>query len=885
MQENNPGFDFVTPAGRQGWEAVHDLAPLSGSAEGIIFRATGDDPYAVSPSVAVSPGKPYWLKMRIKASQNGIAQFFYFPEGEGASERNSIRFPVSAGEWREIFLPLPAFTQSRYRFRLDPPGNVGAATILSSLRLLPRIETPEPEWTRPGIPQIPANAPTISSGAVTLKHGSGLGAFAVLIGGERFAIGNNHPLLGYQVSVDQPARWLSLAGAVPAVFLRNGAIVVTATITDPEGADWTITQKFLPGKQANSVSVESSLVVTAARRILHYPFLTLLPGVGTFGEKKNQAILAGVEYLDRDEPSSSEADIKGPEAQRQVPDRSTLTLPLMAIVAGGKWISLVWEPSADVAACFDSPDRRFKSGGHLLSLLYPGAEGMSRRAPGSLLPLASASLPPKQTVSARATIYGGSGGDITLAVRAYIAGRGLPVLTAKEELLAVEPQFAAGWLDSGIKAGNRYRHAYPGDFGPQPAADAAVCQDWLANPGGQRPSATVSSALIAASRAARAGIAPPELRVSGVGHIRTPAALLAYSSPADIQKSLQQAVTEARELLQRLDADNGRIKYRPSPGRPDYGKTHFADHANGMTAEIVARALDLARLTGDQRIIRDATLRLQDLDNLYRGTVPRGAQTWEVPLHTPDILASAHLVRAFVRGYELTDESRYLESARYWAWTGIPFVYLVPPTAHPIGLYGTTPVLGATNWEAPNWIGLPVQWCGLVYADALYDLAYWDKGGIWERIANGIVLSGIQQTWPRYNGKEGSDKARQGLLPDSFNLTGQIRNDVAINPATLQTPFAQMTGKPIYTAWRFGLNGQFVHAPGAISAVPGLGSGLRFAVDSRLTEPYQILLTGVFEANIREVRVNGRPTPYLYDFREGRLLIPTRGKCTIEILY
>ena len=107
----------------------------------------------------------------------------------------------------------------------------------------------------------------------------------------------------------------------------------------------------------------------------------------------------------------------------------------------------------------------------------------------------------------------------------------------------------------------------------------------------------------------------------------------------------------------------------------------------------------------------------------FRGRVPRGAQTWEIPLHTPDILASAHLVRAYALGYELTGEQEFLDQAIDWAWTGVPFVYLVNPTGQPVGPYSTIPVLGATSWKAPVWFGRPVPWCGLVYADALYWLA------------------------------------------------------------------------------------------------------------------------------------------------------------------
>ena len=63
----------------------------------------------------------------------------------------------------------------------------------------------------------------------------------------------------------------------------------------------------------------------------------------------------------------------------------------------------------------------------------------------------------------------------------------------------------------------------------------------------------------------------------------------------------------------------------------------------------------------------------------YEGTVPRGAQPWEMPLHTPDIIASGLMVRCCALGYRLKPDVRYLQAARYWAYTGLSMVYLVPP--------------------------------------------------------------------------------------------------------------------------------------------------------------------------------------------------------------
>ena len=839
---------------------------------------TGGDPYASGPAAMVPAGKALWLRLRLKASETGMAQVFYFPEGAGPSEADSVRFPVVAGAWRDISVPLPAFSAAGYQFRIDPPGMAGSSAIVASLDVAPRIETPEPEWPRPEPPTIPANASSVRSGALTLRHANAFGAWEILIAGERFAIGNTRSLIGAQQDENEPTRWLKLwENAATVTSITGGALIVKTAVTDSEKAIWTLTQRFSPGPRPDSLRFEITAQISEARRVAYLPLLTLLPGVGTFGAAKSQAILAGVEYLDKDEPSSSEADIKGIESQRQVPDVYQLTLPLMAIAARGKWLALSWDASPDIAACFDSPDRRFHSGGHLLSLLFPGATEQTRRAPGSLLPFYNLPVKAGQTISLRGTLYAGAGADITPAIRAYIADKGTPPLAALSALWPEDKAtalFAAGWLDSGVKVGAHYRHAYPGDFGPQLAADAAVCQDWLA----ATPNPEVGR-LRAAARAARAGIAPAEMNEPAIGHVRTPVPTLLYANVTYVERQLRRLAESGMALNQRFEEGGGWVRYQPTPGKPDFGKTHYATHANGLTGETLARMCDIAYFTGSQPLIQQVLRRLEETDNLYRGTVPRGAQTWEVPLHTPDILASAHLVRAFVRGYEMSDNIRFLEAARYWAWTGVPFVYLVPPTPQPVGLYGTTPVLGATQWTAPNWIGLPVQWCGLVYADALYDLAYWDANGPWKKLADGIVVSGLQQTWPR-----GSDPKRQGLLPDSFNLPGQIRNDVAINPATLQVPYSRYIGRPIYGNLRVAPPGPYIHAPGIIRPQTFLGPGLRFRIDSWTKEEYSILVSALFTPPLT-VRVNNRPVDAPYRVRDGWLIIPARGVANVEVNY
>jgi len=289
--------------------------------------------------------------------------------------------------------------------------------------------------------------------------------------------------------------------------------------------------------------------------------------------------------------------------------------------------------------------------------------------------------------------------------------------------------------------------------------------------------------------------------------------------------------------------------------------------------------LEAAAFSGDRDLITAGLERLQAMKKFHDG-VPRGAQTWECPLHIPDILASAQMVRAYTLGYELSGQADYLDEARYWAWTGVPFVYLVNPTAAPTGLYATIAVFGATQWKAPVWLGLPVQWCGLVYSDALYRLVRHDPSGPWQRIADGISASGVQQTWPA------SDQAMQGLLPDSFVLRSQHRNGPAINPATLLASAAVYYSQPrLYDFASFRQAGLRVHAPGSINGIKEEKNKITFQVETWVDHPYYVLINGLNHAP--KLKINGKQaecsTPHEFQEKEGRLILKLEGTSRIHL--
>jgi hypothetical protein len=320
------------------------------------------------------------------------------------------------------------------------------------------------------------------------------------------------------------------------------------------------------------------------------------------------------------------------------------------------------------------------------------------------------------------------------------------------------------------------------------------------------------------------------------------------------------------------------VRYNPQPGGPDYGRTHFANEASGLASRVVTDLLEAAAFSGDRELLDAGLNHLRALGRFSQG-VPRGAQTWECPLHTPDILASAHLVRAYTLGYELTGDADLLEQARYWAWTGVPFVYLVNPASGPVGPYATIPVFGATQWQAPVWMGLPVQWCGLVYAEALHRLVRHDPGAPWKKLADGITLSGIEQSWPS------GDARLQGLLPDSFALRAQHRNGPAINPATVQACASHLFDQPAYDFWSFRQNDVRLHAPGQIKNPREKPGRVSFEIRTWLKRPYFVLLNGL----TRQPRaaINGITTalssPHQFLHEDGRLILRLDGAARVEL--
>lgn len=755
-------------------------------------------------------------------------------------------------------IPAPG----RTRFRFDPPQGKGAATV-KRVTLSFRVPAATVSFGRAEPVRLGADALQLAAAGGTLRHDPrrmnvwvyerGVVVVAESVPNEPFLYQDGN---GKACAID----WTK--GSFESRLDPDGKFLdVGAKWCDPEGRVWKFTRRFVP--KDDGFGVTTSLSVDRPAQILHVPYLTVVADRASKGHKV-QALLPGVEYL-ADEPSSNEKEIRGPQANRLMPVADKICYPFMLVTQKDHGTALAWTRPAGgdqpFSAVFDTPDRTFASGGHLFGLWAPatGGEREERR------PFVLFSSVPFSNGTCTARVRVTRGGTVAEVLETVIRPEDLPTVptATKADYCRVLTQ---GWLESEIRVGNQWRHAWMetlNRFGPQPACDVPTLLGWLSSVtddvGTRERLDRAAAETIAAlpEKGARRGWG------SGISHVRRPVPPLVYGDLAGFVRTMTDAV---RQNLKKM-AD-GVVRYQP--GKRNYAETLGSDECNGYTALTSSAMMRAALWTGDETLVAAALEAVDRMTERYRGTVPCGAQPWEMPLHTPDIVGSARLLTTYVDAYLLSNDAKYLVEANYWAWSGMTMVYLQPApydydstVAHPVGLYATCGVMGATNWTAPNWIGRPVQWCGLVYAAALYDLARAirarepSRAAFWHKVADGIAASGLQQCYG-----EDAEPAVRGLLPDSWDFKLHTQYPVPINPGTLQECAADAIGKPYYARVRLtdGDKSPILHVPGDCAVLPSEGAELRV----RLT-PWPRAGFNVCVARIDRpiaVRWNGQPVPF-----------------------
>ncbi len=543
------------------------------------------------------------------------------------------------------------------------------------------------------------------------------------------------------------------------------------SFADNDGVNWGVDLSFGFQEGSRVVSASYTLSPSEEREIYLFEGPVIRAGDGSFGSGKDEALFPGLEWLVQGEVSSDTLDASPPHNLRVTPKPIKITIPLMAVrnervVAGIMWNPLYeWADGEDmISAKFASPNWVEKEDNHLMGLLVPSVPKWVKE--NELEAKSPYLLEAGKEVRISAKVFSIRGSSVLDAV----------TLWADEHGGFPEPKPWPRSLDEEMAL---CRTAYLSTLWEPEAKGWPHCVDWDPAPYKANISMLWIDSMMSDDPEVRstdrevAGIVLDVLKRQGPGglvgfDVHIPQGQLPYLA-GDLDSAFGALCDYANGLIASQSSDGS----WPYNGKPELGR--IGDVNVGTCAHNADITLKVGRMTGNRNAIEAG---LKALGHMDRYIIPRGAQTWEVPLHTPDVFACAKAMSAYIEGYIITGEKGYLEKTVYWALAGIPFLYMWELPDLPVMEYSSIPVFGATGYTWP-WFGLPVQWNGLAYAHELYRLAQFDDSFPWERIARGVNTSGI---WQQY-----ADPAERnyGTYPDSWRLETNQANGPDINPETI----------------------------------------------------------------------------------------------------
>ncbi|MCL4202341.1 MAG: hypothetical protein KJ000_07585 [Pirellulaceae bacterium] len=556
---------------------------------------------------------------------------------------------------------------------------------------------------------------------------------------------------------------------------------------DNDGATWTATVTFELAEWSKEITARYELGCDRAGRLMAFD------GPMLYALDRDESVFPGLEWLVDDELSSDSLDIAEdhPHRIRYVVHPNMVTIPAVGFrspngVVGMFWdIRQQWDGKRDrPSVVFASPDRFENQRSHLVGLFAPSVPefvDVNQRVAARPCP-----LPSRSTVRLEATLFADTAGESALvAIDRWFAKYGLPELrplprgTYEREIeFSMQAYLTSLW-------------------------DAPTQQWWLTKGSPVmstkgRPRSFVADLMLGALITEN-----PALRRRFMARAEEVRALLGGEPRLDAQRFPNRAdlafanPAAASQLLAARDEDGTwrfDAEQQPQSG-PFVGKDYSelgSDGAveSGTCARRAYEVLRYARIAGDRDAYEQTVATLQ---RLRQFRVPRAAQVWEIPVHSPDLLAAADSVDAFVEAYRFSSEPRWLQEAVAWARRGLPFVYLWDDPDRPYLQGGSIPVFGAT-WFRGSWFGRPVQWNGLRYAVALIKLSEFDDSYPWRDIAERLIRSAIHQQdadgenvalWPDYISAIDGEKCNWVFAPHQIieavlKLTGRDPEPVTV---------------------------------------------------------------------------------------------------------
>lgn len=456
----------------------------------------------------------------------------------------------------------------------------------------------------------------------------------------------------------------------------------------------------------------------------------VLAGEGSeHGAKKDFALFPGLDYIAADERSSATWHPRFSERDMRIaPDPIKITIPFMAVEHGRCVVGLMWNAldlwdgvHNKVSARFACPDFEQLYDHNHLSLFVPTVPEWVPENGTEASTLYS--LRPDQPLRFEYQIVARPDASVLDVQRDWIERHGLFELPERPQPYA---EFAAQAID----AENEHRfekdrltwlhvNRMPpgtGQFNPQLCTvmwlDSILTQD-------QDRRRTLRELVLRASRQ----------------HHRYMELILPFHVGL-----LDQAVDGATAVMRRTMTEqlpDGGWGLKKRTGLPEYiGKDGTV--TSGTCASRAKSLMRYALVTGDTDAY-DAARR--GLDAIERDPIPRGGQTWEVPVQVADIIVAGYTAAAYLDAYRITGAEHDLKRAVRWAKTGVHFIYFWKDPEQAVMPGCSIPVYGN------NWFGRPVQWCGRDLIEALLDLGDLGEDSLpWRHIAESIAIALMQQT-------------------------------------------------------------------------------------------------------------------------------------------
>lgn len=492
------------------------------------------------------------------------------------------------------------------------------------------------------------------------------------------------------------------------------------------------------------------------------------------------AVFGGLEFLEPGWPSSADRAVGERFAERWAPHPYKVTLPVMAVEAAGLTSALLWDPlqkwdgvEAMPTATFASPDFIEGQANHLMRLSVPSIPHWTQENESwARTPYVTAKDRP---LGLRYVLSVEAATPAAGMARRWYETFGAPPPPARPhgdretyDLIARNFGETMWWPED-----RGWRHHWYVGTRSEPAPDMAA--ELIAH-------AAVTGETKWTEQTGLRGkmlIDAAGTLLARVGHEAHARAQMAAMRPDGTWPFTN--APSLRDQVRQLTA--GRYDSLGEDGSTSLG----------TCVQAALPILRYAELSGDAGCTEAGVKALQAI---RRFRVPRGAQVWEVHQEIPDIRAAALAVEACQIGYRLTGRREWLDEANYWAWAGVPFVYswrvpidrvegrmmatrdrndlrrMTMPLSEgfenhrrEVMPYGTVPVLGPTFYVV-NWFGVIVQWCGLEWAQHVIELDADRPDPLLRAIADGVVLSGLQQMFDR--------PPWTGLYPDVWDTQQNI---------------------------------------------------------------------------------------------------------------